>query len=62
MNKKCEYCGKEFTCSHNETCWCINFDVSKELAEYLKVHFMDCLCEDCLKWHIDNSDKILNTD
>ncbi len=61
MTKKCEHCGKEFECLHNEKCWCLNYTVSKKLADYFKANFKDCLCEDCLKWHIENEEIVLKS-
>lgn len=59
-NKKCEFCGTVFTCLHSEKCWCLNYTVSKELTEYLKNKFENCLCEACLKHHVENEKKILS--
>lgn len=60
MNKTCEKCGKEFACHHNQDCWCVGYKVSKELSEYFRNKFNDCLCEECLKWYIDNEKSVLN--
>jgi len=57
MKKICENCGKEFTCTHNEKCWCGNFVISRELSLYLKEKFNDCLCPECLEKHIINEKK-----
>ncbi|PLX09406.1 MAG: hypothetical protein C0596_02375 [Marinilabiliales bacterium] len=59
MIKVCENCGKEFTCAHNSTCWCLKYTVSRELSDYLKKSFKDCLCEDCLSYFIKNDKEIL---
>ncbi|MDD2385754.1 MAG: cysteine-rich CWC family protein [Bacteroidales bacterium] len=60
MKKTCENCGKEFSCTHDEKCWCANFVISHELSLYLKEKFKDCLCSECLEKNIINEKKIFN--
>ena len=59
MKKNCENCGKEFDCQHNANCWCKNYTIPNKLSIYLKINYKDCLCEACLKHHINNEKKIL---
>jgi hypothetical protein len=49
MEKKCSKCGVKFTCQ-NETrgCWCEQFTLSKEVLDFLKKHYENCLCPGCL--------------
>ena len=47
--KKCPKCGKEFTCSHDENCWCTRYEISPENGQIMRQQFDDCLCEDCMK-------------
>jgi hypothetical protein len=60
MKKECEICGAEFECTHNESCWCLNHTLSKEMIEYLRNNYKNCLCETCLKHHDENEKKILS--
>lgn len=60
MNKTCPKCGLEFECKHSGECWCISFDISKELAEFLKNNYEDCLCKQCITEYIESWKIILH--
>jgi hypothetical protein len=59
MIKTCEKCGKQFECTHSEDCWCAQFNITKELSEYIGNQYKDCLCKGCLKHYIENEKIIL---
>jgi hypothetical protein len=50
MEKKCSKCGVGFNCQ-NETrgCWCEQVTLSIETLHYLKEHYENCLCPQCLQ-------------
>lgn len=51
--KKCSKCDKPFGCQNLERgCWCENHQLTQEQLAYLKEHFDNCLCEECLKLFI----------
>lgn len=41
----CQRCGKEFTCTGDNKCWCTNIPYVK--FEHT-VQYNDCICEKCL--------------
>ena len=47
-NKICPSCKKEFICLHNKNCWCMKYTISENNRAYLAMHYIDCLCENCL--------------
>lgn len=59
MNKKCPKCCAEFECLHNLDCWCSKYVLSEKLSLYLRSNYVDCLCENCLKYYIENAEIIL---
>ena len=48
MKKTCPRCGKEFECVHSIDCWCVKVKLTDTTKAYLKEHYSDCLCKDCL--------------
>jgi hypothetical protein len=48
-NKICPACGKPFTCSGNDDCWCEKVRISKKELLRIMNTYSDCLCPDCLK-------------
>ena len=48
MAKKCARCGKEIDCKHDVSCFCVPFAMSDAMRAYLKEHYNDCLCQECL--------------
>lgn len=52
--KSCSKCGKKFECTHDKTCWCNSFDISKEKLTLLRAKYDDCLCPDCLAVYAEN--------
>ena len=49
MKKTCPRCGKEFECVHSIDCWCVKVQLKDTTKAYLKEHYSDCLCKDCLE-------------
>ena len=49
MKKTCPRCGKEFECVHSVDCWCVKVKLTDTTKAYLKEHYNDCLCKDCLE-------------
>ncbi len=58
--KICPNCGIKFSCLHSCDCWCVKIRISKELSEYLRSRFTDCICEDCLRYFEQNEKNILS--
>lgn len=63
MKKVCPRCGVTFDCRHNEImlCHCATVKLNAVQREYLKSHYSDCLCHDCLlaiKATVGNDDAI----
>lgn len=56
MKKKCAKCGKEFECKHTAECWCNDLKISKNLSEYLRNNFDNCLCKNCLTEFIEKQE------
>jgi hypothetical protein len=48
MTKTCPRCGKTFECVHSIDCWCVKVKLTDATKAYLKEHYSDCLCKDCL--------------
>lgn len=42
--KTCDLCGKEFNCSLDDNCWCMDLPVVT-----IPIKYQDCLCPTCLK-------------
>jgi hypothetical protein len=49
MTKTCPRCGKTFECVHSIDCWCVKVKLTDTAKAYLKEHYTDCLCKDCLE-------------
>lgn len=49
MTKTCPRCGKTFECVHSIDCWCVKVQLTDATKAYLKEHYTDCLCKDCLE-------------
>ncbi|MBR4560737.1 MAG: cysteine-rich CWC family protein [Bacteroidales bacterium] len=49
MTKTCPRCGKTFECVHSIDCWCVKVKLTDATKAYLKEHYSDCLCKDCLE-------------
>jgi len=49
MIKTCPRCGKTFECVHSIDCWCVKVKLTDATKAYLKEHYSDCLCKDCLE-------------
>ena len=51
VNKKvCPRCGALFVCRHDkpEICQCAGIHLNDNARAYLRTHYKDCLCRDCL--------------
>ena len=49
MTKTCPRCGKTFECVHSIDCWCVKVKLTDAAKAYLKEHYSDCLCKECLE-------------
>ena len=52
MKKVCPRCGVVFDCKHDEDirlCHCASIDMNADMRNYLREHYADCLCHDCLQ-------------
>ncbi len=49
MKKTCPRCGKTFECVHSIDCWCVKVQLTDATKAYLKEHYTDCLCKECLE-------------
>ena len=47
--KICPSCGKSFTCTGDEDCWCENIRINKKELLLVISKYSDCICPDCLK-------------
>ena len=45
----CPRCGKTFECVHSIDCWCVKVQLKDSTKAYLKEHYSDCLCKECLE-------------
>ncbi|NEX14051.1 MAG: hypothetical protein C1941_05075 [Prosthecochloris sp.] len=45
----CPACGKLFTCSRSENCWCATINVPVDVRKYLAMRYESCLCRSCLE-------------
>ena len=48
-NKVCPRCGAHFVCTHDAFCQCVGVRLNEKAREYLRTHYSDCLCRDCLE-------------
>ncbi|MFS2979482.1 cysteine-rich CWC family protein [Bacteroides fragilis] len=51
VKKVCSCCGAVFQCRHDNIllCHCATVKLDSLQRAYIKEHFPDCLCHDCLK-------------
>ncbi|MBR5678868.1 MAG: cysteine-rich CWC family protein [Paludibacteraceae bacterium] len=49
MNKTCPRCGASFVCTHDEFCQCVGITLNENARAYLRTHYKDCLCRQCLE-------------
>ena len=49
INKKCPRCGAPFVCTHDAFCQCVGIELNEKARAYLRTHYKDCLCRECLK-------------
>ena len=49
MTKTCPRCGNTFECVHSIDCWCVKVQLKDSTKDYLKAHYSDCLCKECLE-------------
>ena len=49
MTKTCPRCGKTFECVHSVNCWCVKVKLTDATKVFLKDHYSDCLCKECLE-------------
>ena len=49
MNKVCPRCGAHFVCTHDAFCQCVGVRLNEKAREYLRAHYSDCLCRQCLE-------------
>ena len=49
MTKTCPRCGQTFECVHSIDCWCVKVQLKDCTKAYLKEHYSDCLCKECLE-------------
>jgi len=47
--KTCPRCGRKFTCTGNESCWCMDWQVSEDLKAEIQQTYKTCLCEPCFQ-------------
>ena len=47
--KRCPSCGKFFTCTGDEDCWCESYQIHKKDFVELSAKYNDCICKDCLQ-------------
>ena len=48
--KKCSKCNIVFTCNDSETsCWCNNYELTREQLSFLRENYDNCLCEQCIE-------------
>ncbi|MEW6545000.1 MAG: cysteine-rich CWC family protein [Nitrospirota bacterium] len=48
MEKRCGNCGQAFSCSQAGGCWCGTIKLDRSQLAWIKQHFENCLCPDCL--------------
>ncbi|MFW5658147.1 MAG: cysteine-rich CWC family protein [Bacteroidota bacterium] len=49
LNKKCPNCGRKFTCTGDDDCWCESVKLNRKEMIQVMMEFNDCLCPGCLK-------------
>ena len=49
-HKNYSKCNKAFTCNDSgDSCWCNDYQLTKEQLAFLKENYDNCLCVSCLK-------------
>ncbi len=46
--KICPSCGKAFTCTGDEDCWCETVRINRKELLLVMNKYQDCLCPECL--------------
>jgi len=46
--KTCPRCGASFLCTHDALCQCTGICLNDNARAYLRTHYSDCLCRQCL--------------
>ncbi|MBQ3999082.1 MAG: cysteine-rich CWC family protein [Paludibacteraceae bacterium] len=49
MEKTCPRCGASFLCTHDAMCQCVGIVLNEKARAYLRTHYTDCLCRECLE-------------
>jgi hypothetical protein len=47
--KQCSRCDKNFICTGNSNCPCLDIQIPEKLLDYIADHFDGCLCPDCIE-------------
>ncbi|MBO5619418.1 MAG: cysteine-rich CWC family protein [Paludibacteraceae bacterium] len=48
-SKRCPRCGAAFVCTHDAFCQCVGVVLNENARAYLRAHYSDCLCRNCLE-------------
>ena len=48
IEKVCPRCGAHFVCTHDELCQCVGITLNDNARAFLRTHYKDCLCRQCL--------------
>ena len=49
VTKRCPRCGAAFVCTHDALCQCVGVSLNERARAYLRTHYKDCLCRECLE-------------
>lgn len=49
INRNCPRCKAGFHCDEQEGCWCEKLTLDQATLKFLRMNYIDCLCENCLK-------------
>ena len=52
--KSCPKCGVSFECTHDASCWCMDYKISETNLTIIKETYPDCLCSKCLAEYSQN--------
>lgn len=52
----CPRCNRLFTCTRSSDCWCMEYDMPRELIEYLQDNYDGCLCRTCIEQLVTECD------
>ncbi len=47
--KSCSRCGKNFICTGNSNCPCLDILIPEKLLDSIADYYEDCLCLDCIE-------------